>query len=186
MAAKKSTKKKTAKKKTTKKKTTKKKAARKVAAKATTTRRAAKKKAAKKASKKAAKKATKSRATKRKPASGSRYARVYAMSFASVYPHYVDKAIKKGRKKKDVDEIICWLTGYTPAALRSQIQRKNDFETFFGQAPKLHPNAVKITGVVCGVRVEEVDEPLMRHIRYLDKLVDELAKGRPMEKILRP
>ena len=111
--------------------------------------------------------------------------RIFAMSFASVYPLYVQKAVKKGRKKKEVDEVICWLTGYSPKALAGQIKRKKDFETFFGEAPALHRNARKITGVICGIRVEEIEDPLMRKIRYLDKLVDELAKGRPMEKILR-
>jgi hypothetical protein len=111
--------------------------------------------------------------------------RVFKMSFASVYPHYVQKAEKKGRTKKEVDQVICWLTGYSPKALAMQIKQKKDFETFFGEAPSLHPNASKITGVICGVRIEEIANPLMRKIRYLDKLVDELAKGRPMEKVLR-
>jgi hypothetical protein len=111
--------------------------------------------------------------------------RVFRMSFASVYPHYVQKAEKKGRKKKELDEVICWLTGYSPQTLAKQIKEKKDFETFFAEAPAFHPNASKITGVVCGVRLEEIENPLMRKIRYLDKLVDELAKGRPMEKILR-
>ena len=111
--------------------------------------------------------------------------RIYTMSFAGVYPHYVAKAEAKGRTRAEVDEVICWLTGYTPKALARQIERKKDIETFFGEAPALHPNAGKITGVVCGVRIEEIEDPLMRKVRYLDKLVDELAKGRPMEKILR-
>ena len=111
--------------------------------------------------------------------------RIYGMSFAGVYPHYVQKAEKKGRKKKEVDEVICWLTGYSPQALKEQIKRKTDFETFFNQAPELHPNAGKINGTICGVRIEEIEYPLMRKIRYMDKLVDELAKGRPMEKVLR-
>ncbi len=111
--------------------------------------------------------------------------RIFAMSFASVYPHYVQKAEKKGRKKKEVDEVICWLTGYSSHALAEQIRRKTSFETFFSEAPALHPNTGKITGVICGVRIEELKNPLMRNIRRLDKLVDELAKGRPMEKILR-
>ena len=110
---------------------------------------------------------------------------IFGMSFARVYPLYVQKAGKKGRKKKEVDEVICWLTGYTPHALREQIKRKNDFATFFGQAPSLNPNVEKITGAICGVRLEEIEDPLMRNIRYMDKLVDELAKGRPMAKILR-
>jgi len=111
--------------------------------------------------------------------------RIFTTSFASVYPHYLQKAEKKGRTKQEVDEVVCWLTGYTPTALAAQIKRKADFETFFGEAPALNPNASKITGVICGVRIEEIENPLMRKIRYLDKLVDELAKGRPMEKILR-
>jgi hypothetical protein len=111
--------------------------------------------------------------------------RIFTTSFASVYPHYVRKAEMKGRTRQEVDEVICWLTGYTPEALAEQIERKTDFETFFDQAPALHPNAGKITGTICGVRIEEIEDPLMRKIRYMDKLVDELAKGRPMEKILR-
>jgi hypothetical protein len=111
--------------------------------------------------------------------------RVFKMSFASVYPHYVQKAEKKGRTKKEVDRVICWLTGYTPQALSKQIKEKKDFESFFNEAPALNPNVSKITGTVCGVRIEDIDHPLMRKIRYMDKLVDELAKGRPMEKILR-
>ena len=111
--------------------------------------------------------------------------RIFRMSFASVYPLYVQKAVGKGRKTKEVDEVICWLTGYSPQMLAEQIKRKKDFETFFREAPAIHPNAGKITGVICGVRLEEIEDPLMRNIRYLDKLVDELAKGRPMEKILR-
>ena len=111
--------------------------------------------------------------------------RIYSMSFASVYPLYVQKAEKKGRKKKEVDQVICWLTGYTPQSLAAQIKQKKDFESFFSEAPALHPNAGKIIGVICGVRIEEIKDPLMRNIRYLDKLVDELAKGRPMEKVLR-
>ena len=111
--------------------------------------------------------------------------RVFAISFASLYPLYVKKAKAKGRKKQEVDEVICWLTGYSPQTLAEQIKQKKDFETFFSEAPALHPNAGKITGVICGVRIEEIEDPLMRKIRYMDKLVDELAKGRPMEKILR-
>ena len=111
--------------------------------------------------------------------------RVFKMSFASVYPHYVRKAEVKGRTRQEVDEVICWLTGYSPKALAAQIEDKKDFETFFSEAPALHPGASRITGVICGVRIEEIEDPLMRNIRYLDKLVDELAKGRPMEKILR-
>lgn len=111
--------------------------------------------------------------------------RIYRMSFASVYPHYLHKAEKKGRTRQELDTVICWLTGYSLRALAGQIKRKTDFETFFREAPALHPNASKITGVICGVRIEEIEHPLMRKIRYLDKLVDELARGRAMEKILR-
>jgi hypothetical protein len=111
--------------------------------------------------------------------------RIFTTSFASVYPHYVQKAEVKGRRRQEVDDVICWLTGYSPRELAEQIERKKDFETFFSEAPALHPNASMITGVICGVRIEEIEDPLMRNIRYLDKLVDELAKGRPMEKILR-
>ena len=111
--------------------------------------------------------------------------RVFRMAFASVYPLYVQKVEKKGRKRKELDEVICWLTGYTPQMLAARIKQRKDFETFFREAPAIHPNAGKITGVICGVRLEEIEDPLMRNIRYLDKLVDELAKGRPMEKILR-
>ena len=111
--------------------------------------------------------------------------RVYRMAFSSVYPLYVQKAERKNRTKEEVDEVICWLTGYSRAGLKQQIEKKSDFETFFAQAPALHPNRSLIKGVVCGVRVEEVEDPLMQKVRYLDKLVDELAKGKAMEKILR-
>jgi hypothetical protein len=111
--------------------------------------------------------------------------RVFRMSFASVYPLYVQKAEKKGRKKEEVYEAVCWLTGYSPQSLAGQIKRRTDLEGFFREAPALHPNAGKITGVICGVRIEEIEDPLMRKIRYMDKPVDELAKGRPTEKILR-
>jgi len=111
--------------------------------------------------------------------------RIFSMPFANVYPLYVQKAEKKGRTRAEVDEVICWLTGYTPRKLAEQVRKKKDFESFFREAPALHPNADKVTGVVCGVRVETVEDPLMRNIRRLDKLVDELAKGRAMEKILR-
>jgi hypothetical protein len=111
--------------------------------------------------------------------------RIFSMPFAKVYPLYVQKAEKKGRSQQEVDEVICWLTGYTPRALGDHVKRETDFETFFGKAPALHPNADKITGVICGVRIEEIDDPLMRSIRQLDKLIDELAKGRPMGKVLR-
>ena len=111
--------------------------------------------------------------------------RIYKTSFASVYPHYVAKAEKKGRTKAEVDEVISWLTGYDREALEAELERKSDFETFFAEAPRMNPSRTSITGVVCGVRVEEIEEPLMQEIRYLDKLVDELAKGKPMEKVLR-
>jgi hypothetical protein len=111
--------------------------------------------------------------------------RIYSMSVASVYPHYVAKAEKKGRTKAEVDEIIRWLTGYTPEGLEHQLEQRTDFETFFAEAPRLNPSRALIKGVVCGVRVEDISEPTMREIRYLDKLIDELAKGKSMEKILR-
>ncbi len=107
------------------------------------------------------------------------------IKFSGVYPLYVQKAERKNRTKDEVDRIICWLTGYDRAGLQQQIEQGNDFETFFAQAPAMNPNSALITGVVCGVRVEEIDDPLTRKIRCLDKLIDELAKGRPMEKILR-
>ncbi|MEY4567826.1 MAG: hypothetical protein RLY14_2796, partial [Planctomycetota bacterium] len=106
-------------------------------------------------------------------------------SFASVYPHYIAKAEKKGRTKEEVDEIIRWLTGYTQKGFEKHLKNKTDFETFFAQAPQLNPSRGLIRGVICGVRIEEIEEPLMREIRYLDKLIDELAKGKAMEKILR-
>jgi hypothetical protein len=111
--------------------------------------------------------------------------RVFAMSFASVYPHYVKKAESKGRTKEELDEVIRWLTGYTKAGLAKQIEKKTSFREFFDKAPKFNPNAGLIKGVVCGIRVENIEDPLMQKIRYLDKLVDELAKGKKMEKILR-
>ena len=111
--------------------------------------------------------------------------RIYATSVASVYPHYVAKAQKKGRTKAEVDEIIRWLTGFSQEELDGHLAQKSDFETFFAQAPKPNPARSEIKGVVCGIRVEEIAEPLMREIRYLDKLIDELAKGKKMEKILR-
>ncbi len=110
--------------------------------------------------------------------------RVFKMSFAGVYPLYIEKAEKKGRTKAEVDEIIFWLTGYNAKSLKQHLEKKTDFRTFFTEA-KINPNASKITGVICGVRVEEMDDKLMQQIRYLDKLIDELAKGRAMEKILR-
>jgi hypothetical protein len=111
--------------------------------------------------------------------------RIFKMKFAGVYPLYVQKAERKQRTKAEVDRIICWLTGYSPEQLEEQISQGNDFTTFFAQAPAMHPNRVLIKGVVCGVRIENIDDPLMQQIRYLDKLIDELAKGRSMEKILR-
>jgi hypothetical protein len=111
--------------------------------------------------------------------------RIYTTSFASVYPHYVAKAEKKGRTKAEVDEIIRWLTGYSQKRLEAEIEKRTDFETFFAQAPEMNPSRALITGVVCGIRVEDIEEPTMREIRYLDKLIDELARGRAMEKILR-
>ena len=111
--------------------------------------------------------------------------RIYSMSVAGVYPHYIAKAEKKGRTKAEVDEVFRWLTGYSQAKLDAHLKKKTSFEDFFAGAPKLNPARAQITGVICGVRIEEIDDPLMREIRYLDKLIDELAKGRPMEKILR-
>jgi len=111
--------------------------------------------------------------------------RVYRMSFASVYPHYIKKAERKGRTKTELDEIIFWLTGYDQQALQQLIDNKTDFETFFARAPQINPNVSKITGVICGYRVEDIEDKLMQQVRYLDKLVDELAKGKAMEKILR-
>jgi hypothetical protein len=118
----------------------------------------------------------------RKPAAKHR---IYSISVASVYPHYIAKAEKKGRTKAEVDQIIRWLTGYTQGKLDAHLTKKTTFEDFFAVAPKLNPSRSLITGVICGVRIEEIEEPLMRELRYLDKLIDELAKGRPMEKILR-
>lgn len=111
--------------------------------------------------------------------------RIYNMTFASVYPLYVAKVEKKGRTKDEVNTVIRWLTGYTQKKLESQVRKRVTFEAFFAEAPKMNPNRKLVTGVICGVRVEDITEPLMREIRYLDKLVDELAKGRPLEKILR-
>ena len=111
--------------------------------------------------------------------------RVFAMSFAGVYPHYVKKAETKGRTKEELDEVIRWLTGYTKAGLAKQIEKRTSFREFFEKAPKFNPNASLIKGVVCGIRVENIEDPLMQKIRYLDKLIDELAKGKKMEKILR-
>ncbi len=112
-------------------------------------------------------------------------ARVYAMSFARVYPMYIQKAEKKGRTKAEVDQVIFWLTGYDAKTLKQQIDKNNNFEAFFAQAPRINVNASKITGVICGYRVEEIEDKVLQQVRYLDKLVDELAKGRAMEKILR-
>lgn len=111
--------------------------------------------------------------------------KIYAMSFSKVYPLYIAKVERKGRTKEEVDQIIVWLTGYIKKQLETQIKKEVDFETFFKKAPKMNPSRKLITGVICGVRVEEIEEPLMQEIRYLDKLVDELAKGKAMEKILR-
>ena len=111
--------------------------------------------------------------------------RIFSTKFSSVYPMYVQKAERKGRTKEEVDRIICWLTGYSERGLQREIERGSDLKTFFAEAPAFHPNSALIQGVVCGVRVEEVEDPLMRKIRYQDKLIDELAKGKPLEKILR-
>ncbi len=111
--------------------------------------------------------------------------RIYTTSFASVYPHYVAKAEKKGRTKTEVDEIIRWLTGYSQEELDMQLEKQTDFETFFAEAPHINPSRALIKGVVCGVRVEDIEEPTMQEIRYLDKLIDELAKGKALEKIFR-
>ena len=111
--------------------------------------------------------------------------RIYTTSVASVYPHYLAKAEKKGRTKTELDEVIRWLTGYAQAELEERLNNRTDFETFFAQAPRLNPARTTIKGVICGVRIEDIEEPTMREIRYLDKLVDELAKGKPMDKILR-
>ena len=111
--------------------------------------------------------------------------RLLRMTFARVYPLYVAKAENKGRKKSEVDAVICWLTGYNQRQLEGQVKKQKDFETFFKEAPKLNPSRTLIKGVICGIRVEDIQDPMMRDIRYLDKLVDELAKGKAMEKILR-
>jgi hypothetical protein len=111
--------------------------------------------------------------------------KVFALSFSSIYPLYIKKVEAKGRTKEELDTVISWLTGYDKKTLQEQIDRKNDLETFFAEAPQLNPNVSKITGVICGYRVEEIEDPLMQKIRYLDKLVDELAKGKTMEKIFR-
>ena len=111
--------------------------------------------------------------------------RIYTMKFSKVYPMYVQKAERKNRTKKEVDQVICWLTGYTQAGLQQQLKKETDIESFFAQAPAFNPKSSLITGVVCGVRVEDVEDPLMKKVRYLDKLIDELAKGKAMEKILR-
>ena len=111
--------------------------------------------------------------------------RIYTMAFSRVYPLLVHKAQRKGRTQAEVDEVICWLTGYDRAGLERELEKQVNYATFFEQAPRIHPDVVKITGVVCGHRVEQIEDPLMQKIRWLDKLVDELAKGKPMEKILR-
>lgn len=112
--------------------------------------------------------------------------RIYTTSFASVYPHYVTKAERKGRTRAEVDQIVRWLTGYSQQELGARLEGETDFETFFAEAPEMNPSRNLIKGVICGVRVEEIEDPLMQEIRYLDKLIDELAKGKQMEKILRP
>lgn len=111
--------------------------------------------------------------------------RIFTTNFASVYPLYVAKAEKKGRTRSEVDAVICWLTGYSQEGLEGQLKKETDFETFFKKAPRLNPARTSIKGVICGVRVEDIEDPTMREIRYLDKLIDELAKGKPMEKVLR-
>ncbi len=111
--------------------------------------------------------------------------RVYAIKFGKVYPLYVQKAERKKRTKEEVDQVICWLTGYDEAGLKKQIEGDNDLEMFFAEAPRLHPKSAQIKGMICGVRIEEIEDPLMKKIRYMDKLVDELAQGKAMEKILR-
>ena len=111
--------------------------------------------------------------------------RIYKYSFASVYPHYVAKAEKKGRTKAEVDEVIRWLTGYSQAGLEAEIDKKTDLQTFYGEAPAMNPARLGVTGTICGIRVEQIEDPLMRDIRILDKLIDELAKGKAMEKVLR-
>jgi hypothetical protein len=113
------------------------------------------------------------------------HSRVYKMSFAGVYPHYINKAEKKGRTKAEVNAIIFWLTGYDEAALERILENRTDFQSFFAEAPRMNPNVSKITGLICGYRVEDIKEPLMQQIRYLDKLIDELAQGKALEKILR-
>jgi hypothetical protein len=112
-------------------------------------------------------------------------AKIYRLTFSGVYPFYIQKAERKGRTKEEVDEIIYWLTGYNHQSLQQQLDDKSDFETFFAKAPQIHPNVIKIKGVICGYRVEEIEDKVVQQVRYLDKLVDELAKGKAMEKILR-
>ena len=111
--------------------------------------------------------------------------KIFTTAFASVYPHYIQKAERKGHSASEVHEIICWLTGYDEQGLQEQLDKRNDFKTFFEQAPRVNPNASLIKGVICGYRIEEIEDELMRNIRYLDKMIDELAKGKKMEKILR-
>src|SRR5688572_4255525 len=113
------------------------------------------------------------------------YSRVFKMTFASIYPLYIQKVERKGRTREEVDTVLCWLTGYSQKTLQQQIDKKSDLQTFFAEAPQMNPNVSKITGVICGYRVEDIEDKLMQKIRYMDKLVDELAKGKKMEKILR-
>ncbi len=120
-----------------------------------------------------------------KPTTGNTKPRIYAMSFSRVYPEYINKAEKKGRTKKEVDEIILWLTGYSANEFEAQLKKETDIETFYKEAPKMNPARKLITGLICGVRVEDIKEPTMQSLRYLDKLIDELAKGKTMDKILR-
>jgi len=136
------------------------------------------------AAKKAAAKKSKAK-TKARPAASASGHRIFSYPIAKIYPMWVHKVERKGRTQKEADQLICWLTGYTPAGLRSQVKGENDLQTFFAEAPAMNPRRKLITGTVCGVRVEEVPDPLMKKIRQLDKLIDELAQGKAMEKILR-
>lgn len=135
--------------------------------------------------KKATAKKSKTAAAKTKEPAVEKKHRIYTMTFASVYPHYLKKVETKGRKKAELDNIISWLTGYSSKELKDQLKKETNFETFFADAPKLNPARAQIKGTICGVRIEEIEDPLMKEIRYLDKLIDELAQGKAMEKILR-